>query len=190
MKCLSIFDAALVTLAAVASLMLTTSAGSGSGTMVVGIDADPSGNTAITLGTIDRCIEVSSGDTFDLDVFVDAIPEDQDLAGFNYLLNYDPSKLQVNVCNNEMLIASEPGSYLWVEASCDPENLPDTDGELLVAAGDLGAGAEEPSSSDGPTFSLGRRSSAASRHQQASAARASRRCWHDRQVSTCRATSA
>jgi hypothetical protein len=151
MKCLSIIAGVLVTVAAVASLMLTASAESGSGTTVVGIDADPSGNTATSLGTIDRCIEVSVGQTFDIDVFVDAIPEDRDLAGFNYLLNYDPSKLQVNVCNHEMLLASEPGSYVVdvSEVVCRVGSPPDTDGTLLVGAADLKPGAHEPGGSLG-----------------------------------------
>jgi len=148
MRSLSIVGAALVTLAVVASLMLTTSAGSGSGTMVVGVDADPSGNTATSLGSIDRCIEVNSGDTFDLDVFVDAIPDDQDLAGFNYLLNYDASKLQVNVCNSEMLIASEPGSYVLDLSDAVCKLSPDTDGELIVGAVDM-AHVSEPGGSLG-----------------------------------------
>jgi len=118
---------------------------------IVGIDVKPDGgNTAITLGTIDRCVEVSVGETFDIDVFVDAIPEDRDLAGFNYLLNYDASKLQVNAGNHEMLLASEPGSYVLdlseaVPKRCSP---PDTDGELFVVAVDM-AHVSEPGGSLG-----------------------------------------
>ena len=112
MKCLRVITVALVTLVMITSLMLTASAEPDAGTTVVGVDADPSGNTATSLGTIERCVDVSVGQAFDIDVFVDAIPEDRDLAGFNYLLNYDPSKLQVNGCNHDMLLASQPGSYV------------------------------------------------------------------------------
>jgi len=115
---------------------------------VGGIDVDPSGNTATSLGTIDRHICVSSGETFDIDVFVDAIPEDRDLAAFGYWLNYDASKLQVNACNHQMLLASEPGSDLWNYSDCRPEKLPDTDGKLSVGILDFG-GPPEPGGSLG-----------------------------------------
>jgi hypothetical protein len=120
----------------VAGLMLTASAQSG--TTVVGIDADPTGNTATSLGTIERCIEVSSGQTFDIDVFVDAIPQDRELAGFGYSMTYDSSKLRVDACNHEMLLASQPGSDVSTAPECDPESLPDTDGVLIVGAWDFG----------------------------------------------------
>lgn len=117
----------------------------------MGVDVDPSGNTATSLGTIDRCIDVSVGQTFDIDVFVDAIPEGRDLAGFNYYLDYDPSKLQVNACNHDMLLASEPGSDV-VDVSDEVCRIigspPDTDGTMLVGAADLG-GAPEPGGSLG-----------------------------------------
>jgi hypothetical protein len=148
MKYLTTIMVALATLAVGASLMLTASAETDK--TVVGVDVDPSGNTATSLSTIDRCIEVSSGQTVDIDVFVDAIPEDRDLDGFNYLLHYDTSKLQVNACNHEMLLASEPGSYVKVlgDEPCDTGSPPDTDGTLLVAVADLDA-APEPGGSLG-----------------------------------------
>ena len=95
---------------------------------------------------------MSVGQAFDIDVFVDAIPEDRDLAGFNYLLNYDPSKLQVNACNHDMLLASEPGSEVVdvSEEVCRTGWPPDTDGELSVGAADLASGmAPEPGGSLG-----------------------------------------
>jgi hypothetical protein len=150
MKCLRVITVALVTLVMITSLMLTASAEPDAGTTVVGVDADPSGNTATSLGTIERCVDVSVGQAFDIDVFVDAIPEDRDLAGFNYLLNYDPSKLQVNGCNHDMLLASQPGSYV-VDLSDEVcrTGSPDTDGTLLVAVADLAAAPPEPGGSLG-----------------------------------------
>jgi len=133
MKRLIIVAVVLLPMAVVAGLMLTASAEPG--TTVVGIDADPSGNTATSLGTIERCIEVSSGQTFDVDVFVDAIPADLDLAAFNYTLNYDSSKLEVNACDHNMVLASAPGSEVYdlSDDVCDT-GTPDTDGELFAGA--------------------------------------------------------
>jgi YVTN family beta-propeller protein len=100
---------------------------------VVGIDANPTSNTSTSVGTIERCIEVSSGQTFDIDVFVDAIPQDRYLWGFEYDLNYDSSKLRVSGCDYEMLLGSQPGSdVLSLGDSCQ-----DTDGELVAAVVDF-----------------------------------------------------
>jgi len=106
---------------------------------------------ATSLGTIERQICVSSGQTFDIDVFVDAIPQDRDLAGFNYLLSYDPTKLQVNACNHNMLLMSQPGGILAdVSDNACKTGPPDTDGTLLAGAADLG-----PTSAAEPGGSLG-----------------------------------
>ena len=92
---------------------------------------------------------MSIGQTFDVDIFVNAIPEDRDLAGFNYVLSYDPGKLQVNACNHDLLLASQPGSDVVdvSDAVCE-EGSPDIDGTLAVGAADL-APAPEPGGSLG-----------------------------------------
>jgi hypothetical protein len=60
---------------------------------VIGIDVETSGNGQDSLGTIEKCIEVSSGETFDIDVFLNAVPQDQNFSAQEYFLDFDNTKL-------------------------------------------------------------------------------------------------
>ena len=117
---------------------------------VIGIDVNPSAapaNTATSLGSIETCVSVTSGSTFEVDVFIDAIPSGRDLAGFNYFLKFDNSKLQVNQTDYNMLLASQPGSSVL---DAGEQTLPDSDGSLSVVAVDtIGAPSAEPAGSRG-----------------------------------------
>jgi len=102
----------------------------------VGIDADPwasPANTATSLGSIEECREVTAGQTFDIDTFVDGIPSGHGLAGFNYYLDFDPSRLEITGQSHNWLLAAA-GSYSPVSFT---EAVPDTDGSHVVAEGDL-----------------------------------------------------
>jgi hypothetical protein len=61
--------------------------------VVIGIDMETSGNGQSTLGPIDKCVEVSSGETFDVDVFLNAVPQNQDFSIEEYYLGFDNTKL-------------------------------------------------------------------------------------------------
>lgn len=122
-------------------------------TAVLGIDVDPSGNTATSLGTIDECISVSSGADFDIDVFLDKIPSPHNLGGFEYRLNYDSTALRVNAVDHgggTSLIMSQAGSSVLDLGDCSPPGspCPDTDGSLFVSVVDTGgpASVEDPDS--------------------------------------------
>lgn len=118
-------------------------------TTVLGIDADPSStpeNTATSLGSIETCVSVTTGDSFDIDVFVDAVPTERDLAGFDYFLKYDNTKLQITAVNHNMLLASQPGSTL-IEGG--ETVMPDTNGSLSVSVADVKFAAVEPGGSVG-----------------------------------------
>jgi len=120
------------------------------GGTAMGIDANPSAapaNTATSLGSIETCISVTSGAAFDVDVFVDRIPDGRDLAGFNYFLKFDSSKLQINRTDYNMLLASQPRSNVL---DAGERTMPDTDGSLGVVAADItGAASAEPAGSRG-----------------------------------------
>jgi hypothetical protein len=118
---------------------------------VLGIDVDPSGNTATSLGTIDQCISVSSGANFDIDVFLNSIPSPHNLGGLEYRLNYDSTKLQVNAIDHAagtslMMSQAKSGVLELGDCSAPGSPCPDTDGSLFVSMVDSGGGA----SAEGP----------------------------------------
>jgi hypothetical protein len=126
---------------------------------VLGIDVDPSGNTATSLGTIDQCISVSSGANFDIDVFLNSIPSPHNLGGLEYRLNYDSTKLQVNAIDHgagTSLMMSQPGSGLLDGGDCSPpgSRCPDTDGSLFVSVVDTGG--QDSAEGPGSLGTLGR----------------------------------
>lgn len=76
---------------------LGTTASSGQTTLieddtVIGIDVDPTGNTATILGVRDSCISVSQGDSFQIDVIVEDV---NDLLAWESYVSLDPSLLEV-----------------------------------------------------------------------------------------------
>jgi len=151
-----------IALLAVATLLLPVIVGSGNegveargGTggwpQILGLDVSPdASNTATTLGTIERCIRVESTDTgagvpgpnFNVDAFLDDVPNGKDLAGFNYFLNYDPAYLKVSTCKvaQNWLLGSHPLSSVMNSGDA----CPNVSGALAVVAADTGgaAGAE------------------------------------------------
>lgn len=100
--------------------------------MAVGIDADPAGNSAMSLGSIDPCMSVTSGQTFDVDLFLSDVT---DLSGWQAMLIYDGSIVNIVSKETELLLAANDGSNL-VDLSPDP--LPDGDGVYTFAVADLG----------------------------------------------------
>jgi hypothetical protein len=73
------------------------------GVLVIGVDAIPDGsNTASSLGTIDECREVSVGQTFDVDAY---IQNADDLRGIDFRFGYNPSLLTVVSANANFLIS-------------------------------------------------------------------------------------
>lgn len=108
--------------------------------MAVGIDAAPLGNSATSLGSIDPCMSVTSGQTFDVDLFIRGV---RDFSGWQAMLIYDGSIVNVVSRETGLLLAANDGSNL-VDLSPDP--LPDADGVFTLAVADLG----ESPGEDGP----------------------------------------
>jgi hypothetical protein len=94
----------------------------------MGVDADPSGNTATSLGPIDSCISVSSGTTFDVDIYVTDVT---DLKSWEVYFVFDPSVAIVTGVNvKNMLLAANAGSNV-VDTS---DLVPNTTGLYRLSA--------------------------------------------------------
>jgi len=121
---------ALLALTAWASPLIGTTNSSAQDTPTVGVDADPTDNDAISLGTIDSCVSVRKGDTFQVDIFVADIAN---LSGWEVYFRYDPSLVTIVNRDVRMFLATSPGSDVF-DAS-DP--LPDSSGQYRLGAVDL-----------------------------------------------------
>ena len=76
----------------------------------VGVDVDPSGNTATSLGPIDSCRRVASDETFTIDVYIDDVAN---LALLNTFFTYDGSV--VNVVGNQVTGLFMEDGFLLIE---------------------------------------------------------------------------
>lgn len=111
----------------------------------IGVDADPTGNTATSLGPIDSCRSVSSGDTFQVDVLVVDVT---DLLAWETYFAYDLSVIEVTDRDVMMFQEANAGSKVWDVS----EALPDIDGWYRIAAVDLA----EPAAPDSGSGVLAR----------------------------------
>jgi len=98
--------------------------------VTIGVDADPTGNTATSLGPIDTCVSVSSGDTFQVDVFATDVV---DLLAWETYFSYDMAVIKITDRDVMMFQTGNPGSQVF-DAS---EGLPDIDGRHRIAAADI-----------------------------------------------------
>jgi len=60
---------------------------------IVGVDTNTTGNTATTVGTIDRCVSVNPGNTFYIDLVVKDVT---DLNSWDGTLSFNETKIRVN----------------------------------------------------------------------------------------------
>ena len=104
----------------------------------VGIDADPAGNAATSLGEIDACVSVAAGQTFDVDIVVADV---SDLAGWEALFTYDPSVLAVVEVNPELFLAAVEGSQVVdLSSEAEPGSYRFAVGDLSTTMGESGSG--------------------------------------------------
>lgn len=101
------------------------------GVLAVGVDANPAGNTATSLGSLDTCRGVTAGDTFQVDIYV---AEVADLLSWEGYLSY-----------NQVVLTVEAHSLLFQAAhsgnlSDTSEDTPDGDGLYRVGGVDMNAG--------------------------------------------------
>lgn len=82
------------------------------GATVIGVDADPAGNTANSLGTRDECVEVDVGQDFDVDVFIQGA---SDLKAFDIYFGFNPALVEVrDPAHDQMMITGFDASVLDV----------------------------------------------------------------------------
>ena len=119
--------------------------------LVVGFDMNPAGNSCpgdgvndCTLGTIDPCIQVADGASFDIDVFVQGLPLDDSILGGEYPINWGPPDFldvntQTHASTTVNLLAQrgEPSDAL-------SEEVPDAASPHLVSILDFGAAEYNP----------------------------------------------
>jgi hypothetical protein len=85
--------------------------------VTIGIDADPTGNTATSLGTIEASRTVTCGETFEMDLFIQDVA---DLLAWSVTLEYDPSVLRVAGQDVQMFQAANAGSDVQDKSLGDP----------------------------------------------------------------------
>lgn len=73
----------------------------------IGIDADASGNTDTTLGTIDECIVIGVGESHEVDIFVRDVT---DLLAWEAVLTFEPEVLKVVDEDVRLFMAANEGS--------------------------------------------------------------------------------
>lgn len=94
------------------------------------VDADPSGNTATSLGSADECAGVATGDSFQVDIVVRDV---EDLLGWEAYVIYDASVLKLTDRDVRMLLAANAESNVF-DASDAPVSA---NGRYRVAAADI-----------------------------------------------------
>lgn len=96
----------------------------------LGIDADPTGNTADSLGSRDGCISVNQGDSFDVDVTIEDV---SDLLAWELYLTYDADVVEVVDRDVELFQAADGASTIFDVS----QSTPDSDGTYSVGAADI-----------------------------------------------------
>jgi hypothetical protein len=112
-----------------------------SSTTTLAVDANPEGNTATAIGARELCAQVSSGDTFDVDITIENV---EALTALEAFLTYDSSIVTVtdrDVKNQFLAVAGESTVF---DAS---ESVPDEDGRYRVQAAIIAT--EDPIGADG-----------------------------------------
>lgn len=75
--------------------------------VTIGVDADPSGNTATSLGAIEATQTVACGETFEMDLFIQDVA---DLLAWSLSLEYDSSVVRISGQDVQMFQAANAGS--------------------------------------------------------------------------------
>jgi hypothetical protein len=120
----------MLALAALVGGVVATGHGSAQEAVTIGLDVEPAGNTATSLGPIDPCISVSTGDTFEVDIFVTDVA---DLLAWETYFVYDMSIVNIASRDVAMFQAANSGSNVFDVS----ESLPDIDSYYRIAGVDL-----------------------------------------------------
>lgn len=135
----------LVAAAASLATVLASGETAAQAPVTMGVDADPTGNTAASLGPIESCVSVSRGDTFEVDLFITDVA---DLVAWEASLEYDMTVVNVVGRDVMMFQAAGPRSRVFDLS----EALPDIDARYRMSVVDL----SEPPASESGSGVLGR----------------------------------
>ncbi len=129
---------ALIALAVLIAVGLNTAKATPGQVDLVAIDLDSTGNSPTAVGTIEGCRnDLVDGNTFTLDVIVNAIDPADGVNGVSFNLIFNPAVLQVNsraVASDVIFMQdAPPGTYFEIS---DP--LPGTTGDYRHEATELG----------------------------------------------------
>jgi hypothetical protein len=91
----------------------------------IGIDADTSGNTDTALGAIDECVEISEGESHEIDIFVEDVT---DLLAWEAIISFEPAVLQIVDEDVQLFMAANEGSDVQDFSG----ELPDSDGRYWL----------------------------------------------------------
>ena len=100
------------------------------GPVTMGVDADPSGNTAASLGPIDPCVSVSKGDEFEVDLVITNVT---DLVAWEAYIEYDITVVNIVGRDVMLFLAEDSGSRVFDLS----ETLPDIDGRYRMSVVDM-----------------------------------------------------
>ena len=120
--------AAIISLAGVSWLSRDRPAGA-QGETAMGIDANPSANTATSLGEIQSCVAAAPGEGFAVDIYVKEVTE---LLAWEVYVEYDAQLVEVADRDVDQFLGANAGSNVYDVS----ERLPDSDGLYRVAAAD------------------------------------------------------
>lgn len=101
------------------------------GSPSLAIDVDPTGNTATSLGTRQVCVEVDSGDTFDIDITAENV---EDLSAWEAYLGFDNSIVHVVDRDVQMFLTSSPAANAFDLSASVPH---DSDTPYRVGAANI-----------------------------------------------------
>jgi hypothetical protein len=117
--------AALLLAAMTAGVTATVPASAQQPQTSIGVDADPAGNAATALGTIDDCVEISEGESHAVDIFIQDVT---DLLAWGAVLTFEPTVVEIVGDDAALFMAASEGS--------DVQNI---SGELSAGRYQLGA---------------------------------------------------
>jgi len=132
---MSLHHTLTISLLLLAASILTTVSGQADATEAqqaqtsIGIDANPAGNTGTNLETIDECVSMRSGETKDIDIFVEDV---DDLLAWEMVLTFEPGVLEIVGGDVQFLLATTDDSNVQDVSG----ELPDSDGRYQLAAFD------------------------------------------------------
>ncbi len=113
----------------------------GSSGVNLALDANASGNTATSVGTIESCAQVAAGGTIVIDVVAQNIPPFDGggggLAGFGFNIVYDETKLDITARATPL---DATKSLLATEATSSVSSFTDTVPDSTINAANLGYG--------------------------------------------------